>query len=169
MNHQSNIETAYFGGGCFWCTEAAFQLVPGVIKVTPGYAGGHSQNPTYEDICTGTTGHAEVVEILFDQDLVSYQKLLKIFFKIHDPTTLNRQGNDIGAQYRSIILYTSDTQKQTATPFLANTVTELVPFTIFYQAEPYHHNYFKNHPDEAYCQAIIKPKLDRLASLSSTI
>jgi peptide-methionine (S)-S-oxide reductase len=159
LQTNSKTETAYLGGGCFWCTEAAFQLVPGVVKVTPGYAGGHTQNPTYDEVCTGTTGHAQVVKIEFNPEIISYKDILKIFFKIHDPTTPNRQGNDIGPQYRSIIFYTNQVQQQTAEPFLKNTITELVPLTIFYPAEPYHHNYFKNNPHQAYCQFVIRPKL----------
>jgi peptide-methionine (S)-S-oxide reductase len=160
-------DIAYLGGGCFWCTEAAFQLIPGVSNVTPGYAGGHLENPTYKAVCTGTTGHAEIVKIEYDPSLVTYQKLLDIFFKIHDPSTPNRQGNDIGPQYRSIILYASEDQKQTALPFLENTVTELVPFTMFYEAEPYHHNYFNKNPNQAYCQFVIRPKLDKMQNYLS--
>jgi peptide-methionine (S)-S-oxide reductase len=158
----SYSDFAYFGGGCFWCLEATFQLVPGVTHVTPGYAGGTLKNPTYEQVSTGTTGHAEVVKIDFDPTQITYEQLLKIFFKVHDPTTPNRQGNDIGPQYRSIILYTNDKQKQIAQSFLTNTVTELVPLDVFYEAESYHHNYYQNHPDQAYCQLVIRPKLDKL-------
>jgi peptide-methionine (S)-S-oxide reductase len=167
MNHKSKSDQAYLGGGCFWCTEAAFQLIPGVSTVTPGYAGGHLENPTYKAVCTGTTGHAEVVKVEYDPHFITYQDLLNVFFQIHDPTTPNRQGNDIGPQYRSIILYASEDQKQTAQPFLENTVTELVPFTMFYEAEPYHHNYFNKNPNQAYCQFVIRPKLDKMQNYLS--
>lgn len=162
-------ETAIFGGGCFWCTEAVFESLRGVTSVMPGYAGGSTQHPTYEEVCTGETGHAEVIRVEFDPSIISYQDLLTVFFAAHDPTTLNRQGNDVGTQYRSIILYTNDRQKQDAEAFIAkldedgaNVVTEVVPLGTFYEAEPYHHHYFLNNPDKAYCQLVINPKLGKV-------
>jgi len=162
--------SAVFGGGCFWCTEAAFQRIKGVTGVVPGYAGGNVQQPSYERVTTGTTGHAEVVRVTFDPDVVSYKDLLKVFFAIHDPTTPNRQGNDIGPQYRSIILFVDDQQRQEAESFVAEInpdfdnriVTELEPLTAFYEAEEYHHNYFNRNPNAGYCQVIISPKVSKL-------
>jgi len=162
--------SAVFGGGCFWCTEAAFQRIKGVTGVVPGYAGGNVQQPSYERVTTGTSGHAEVVRITFDPDVVSYKDLLKVFFAIHDPTTPNRQGNDIGPQYRSIILFVDDQQRQEAESFVAEInpdfdnriVTELEPLTAFYEAEEYHHNYFNRNPNAGYCQVIISPKVSKL-------
>lgn len=157
-------ETVYFGGGCFWCIEAIFQKVKGVKTVTSGYSGGHTENPKYGDVCTGTTGHAEVLEVKFDNTKVSFKDLLEVFFAVHDPTTLNRQGNDIGTQYRSIILYTTEKQKEEAEIYLKtipNAVTEIVPFTKFYKAEDYHMNYFENNKNKPYCQLVIRPKLDK--------
>lgn len=162
-------EVAVFGGGCFWCTEAVFQNLKGVISVMPGYAGGETLNPTYENICTGTTGHAEVLRIKYDPVQVSYNDLLTVFFATHDPTTPNRQGSDIGPQYRSIILYTNENQKREAEQFISElnkegkkVVTELKKFEKFYEAEDYHHNYYLKNPDKAYCQIVINPKLEKL-------
>jgi len=165
-----SIQTAVFGGGCFWCTEAAFQNLKGVTSAVPGYAGGPGKAPTYEQVCTGATGHAEVVQVTFDPKIISYENLLGVFFTVHDPTTLNRQGNDIGSQYRSIILTTDEQQKKEALEFIDNlnkdfggkTVTEVVPLTAFYEAEEYHHNYFKKNSSAAYCQAIISPKITKM-------
>ena len=168
----SNSEIAVFGGGCFWCTEALFTELRGVISVMPGYAGGTTANPTYEAVCTGSTGHAEVIRIEFDPTQVSFNDLLTVFFATHDPTTLNRQGNDVGTQYRSIILYTNDRQKADAEAFIKNltdsdpkgkpVVTEIKPLEKFYDAEDYHRNYFKNNSKQPYCQVIIEPKVEKL-------
>jgi len=164
------MEVATLGGGCFWCTEAIFSEVKGVEKVEPGYAGGTVENPTYEQVCTGTTGHAEVVQITFDPQVISYRQLLTIFFTIHDPTTPNRQGEDVGSQYRSIILYHSEEQRRVAEEVMEEVrrakiwgdrpiVTELVPFKAFYRAEEYHHNYYRRNPEKPYCRLVIAPKL----------
>ena len=162
-------EFATFGGGCFWCMEAEFQKVPGVVHITSGFAGGHTENPSYHDVCTGTTGHAEVTQIEFDPKKVSYEKLLNYFWDAHDPTTLNRQGADEGTQYRSIILYSSDAQKAAAEKSKAEAksrfrdpiVTEIVPLAKFYKAEDYHQNYYNENPYAGYCQVVIKPKLEK--------
>ena len=159
---------AVFGGGCFWCLDAIFRNVKGVRNVTCGYAGGRRANPTYEQVCSGVTGHAEVVEIDYDENVISYDDLLEIFFNIHDPTQLNRQGNDIGTQYRSIILYLDENQKQKALKKIEelknkgiNVVTEVKPLKIFYPAEDYHQNYFYNNPQNPYCSYVIAPKLKK--------
>lgn len=169
-NAPEKLETAVIGGGCFWCAEAVFQRIPGVKSVTSGFAGGTVPDPTYEQVCTGKTGHAEVVQIVFDPKILSYDKLLEIFWEAHDPTTLNRQGNDVGTQYRSIILYTSETQKaeaekskaEAAKHFSSPITTEIVPLKKFYSAEDYHQNYFNLHQNQGYCQFIIGPKLRHL-------
>ncbi|MCD8507383.1 peptide-methionine (S)-S-oxide reductase MsrA [Candidatus Woesebacteria bacterium] len=163
-------ETAYFGGGCFWCTEALLETVPGVVDVISGYAGGTVPNPSYTAVCTGLTGHAEVVEVTFDPEVISYQELVEIFFEIHNPTTRNRQGADIGPQYRSIILTTSAEQKNTAEKVKAAidasekfdkpVVTEIKPLITFYPAEEHHQDYFSKNPEKAYCRMVISPKLD---------
>lgn len=161
------------GGGCFWCTEAAYQMVRGVRNVTPGYAGGHVQNPSYEAVVQGNTGHAEVIEIDFDEKRVSLEDILRIFWTIHDPTSLNRQGADVGAEYRSVIFYADEQQKQTAetsrqeaqTFWDKPIVTSIEPLNMFYLAEEYHRDYFKNHPEQAYCQMVINPKLAKLRKL----
>ncbi|MBI3291112.1 peptide-methionine (S)-S-oxide reductase MsrA [Candidatus Falkowbacteria bacterium] len=165
-------QTIIFGGGCFWCTEATFQKLKGVISAVPGYAGGEAPNPSYEHVCSGNTGHAEVIKIEFNPDEISFKNLLEVFFAVHDPTTLNKQGSDVGAQYRSIILYTSEDQKKQAEEFIKKLseegiyqnkiVTELKPLDKFYEAESYHHNYYEKNPDQAYCQAVINPKLKKL-------
>ncbi|HWC60527.1 MAG TPA: peptide-methionine (S)-S-oxide reductase MsrA [Verrucomicrobiae bacterium] len=165
----TNDEIATFGGGCFWCMEAEFQRIPGVVHVTSGFAGGHTQNPTYEDVCTGGTGHAEVTQIEFDPKKISYEKLLNYFWDAHDPTTLNRQGADVGTQYRSVILYSSEAQKAAAEKSKAEAqkrfkdpiVTEIVPLKKFYKAEDYHQNYYNDNPSAGYCQVVIKPKVDK--------
>ncbi|HMV42765.1 MAG TPA: peptide-methionine (S)-S-oxide reductase MsrA [Leptospiraceae bacterium] len=157
------------GGGCFWCLEAVYQLVEGVTSVVSGYAGGHKINPTYKEVCDETTGHAEVVQLEFDSEKTSLSKLLEIFWKIHDPTTLNRQGNDVGTQYRSIILYEDANQKEIAEASKKDAqsnwnkpiVTEIVPLTTFYPAEDYHQNYFNNNPYNSYCAYVVKPKVDK--------
>jgi peptide-methionine (S)-S-oxide reductase len=164
------IEKATFGGGCFWCAEAVFQRIPGVKSVTSGFAGGRTPNPTYEQVCAGSTGHAEVIQIVFDPTEISYDKLMEIFFEAHDPTTLNRQGNDEGEQYRSIILYSSEAQKvsaekaktEAARLYRDPIVTEIVPLTKFYPAEGYHQNYYNLHKNQGYCQFVIRPKLRKL-------
>lgn len=163
-------EKAYFAGGCFWCLEASFKLVPGVISANPGYTGGTTEYPTYEQVCSGKTGHAEATEIEYDPKKVSYGELLNIFFKIHDPSQENRQGNDVGSQYRSAIFYTSEEQRGIAEEYLQNlrdageydtVCTELRPLEQFWPAEAYHQDYFEKHPSEAYCQAIIRPKVEK--------
>ncbi len=168
----NKIETAYFGSGCFWCSEAVFQMIKGVLSAVPGYAGGTVPDPTYEDVSTGTTGHAEVVKVEFDPTQISYEALLNIFFATHDPTTPNRQGNDVGTQYRSIILTESETQQEIAQKFIEDLeieqafplsiVTQVVPLKKFYEAEDYHKNYFQKNPNAAYCQMIISPKVSRM-------
>ncbi|MGD1087712.1 MAG: peptide-methionine (S)-S-oxide reductase MsrA [Verrucomicrobiota bacterium] len=163
-------EIADLGGGCFWCMEAVFERVPGVISVTSGFAGGHTDNPTYQEVCTETTGHAEVTEIKFDPAKISYAKLLEVFWQAHDPTTLNRQGADEGTSYRSIILYRNEKQKLIAEKSMLEAqenfkhpiVTEIVPFTKFYQAEDYHQEYYDNNSNAPYCQVVIAPKLEKL-------
>lgn len=164
-----STETATLGGGCFWCTEAILSELEGVSRVIPGYAGGTVPRPTYEQVCTGRTGHAEVVQATFDPTVVSYHDLLTIFMTTHDPTSRNRQGNDVGTQYRSVILFHSPAQKATAEQVIRELesarlwkrtiVTELVPFTAFYPAEEYHRDYFRRNPTSGYCQAIIAPKV----------
>jgi len=165
----NHTETATFGGGCFWCMEAEFQRIPGVIHVTSGFAGGHTENPTYEDVCTGSTGHAEVTQIEYDPEKVSYEKLLGYFWDAHDPTTLNRQGADTGTQYRSVILYQNEAQKTAAEKSKAEAqkkfkdpiVTQIVPLKKFYVAEDYHQNYFNDNPNAGYCLVVIKPKVEK--------
>jgi len=168
--NSNTIETATFGGGCFWCMEAVYERLPGVLSVTSGYAGGHTANPTYHEVCGGDTGHAEVTQIKFDATKISYAQLLDVFWQAHDPTTLNRQGNDEGTQYRSIILYHDEKQKLIAEKsklaaqqnFFKPIVTEIVPLTKFYSAEDYHQGYFDAHGHEPYCQIVIAPKLEKL-------
>ena len=170
MNSINAIETATFGGGCFWCTEAVYERLPGVISVTSGFAGGQTPNPTYVQICSGNTGHAEVTQIEFDPAKSSYKKLLDVFWQAHDPTTLNRQGADEGTQYRSIILYHNEAQKLAAEKSKAEAqknfkhpiVTKIVPFTKFYKAENYHQEYYDNNSNAPYCQIVIAPKLKKL-------
>lgn len=172
---QKRLEVATLGGGCFWCTEAVFSLVKGVEKVESGYSGGKLENPTYEQVSTGTTGHAEVIQITFDPDTISFKGILEIFFSTHDPTSLNRQGNDIGTQYRSIIIYHNDQQKTTAEQVIKELtnakawnkpiVTQLEPFKAFYKAEDYHQEYFKRHPERTYCSLVIAPKIAKLQEL----
>lgn len=155
------------GGGCFWCTEAVFEELKGVEKVESGYSGGTVPNPTYEQVCSGTTGHAEVSQITFDPKVISLKQILEVFFTVHDPTTLNRQGNDTGTQYRSVIFYRNDEQKTAAEQAIKDAgklwddkiVTELAPFKAFYKAEDYHQEYYRNNPRQGYCQVIISPKV----------
>ena len=168
---QNKTEIATLGGGCFWCIEAIYERVRGVIKVTSGYSGGHIENPTYEQVSTGTTGHAESVQIEFDPTVISYNEILDIFWQIHDPTQLNRQGNDIGPQYRSVIFYHDERQKEIALKSKAELekekifdkpiVTEITAFKRFYPAESYHKNYYDRNSDEPYCQLVITPKLQK--------
>jgi peptide-methionine (S)-S-oxide reductase len=168
----NRTSVATLGGGCFWCTEAVFSQVAGVLQVEPGYAGGAVANPTYEQVSTGRTGHAEAVQISFDPEIISFKELLELFFATHDPTTRNRQGADVGSQYRSVIFYHSQKQKAVAEQtiqqledagiFDAPIVTEVEPFSAFYRAESYHRDFFKLHPEHAYCQVVISPKVAKL-------
>ena len=169
-------EVAVFGGGCFWCTEAIFSSLKGVMEVLPGYAGGTVPNPTYEQVCTGTTGHAEAIKITFDPSQITYNDLLTVFFATHDPITLNRQGADVGTQYRSVIFTTTPDQEQQAKDFISQlnqeglkVVTEITSFTEFYPAEDYHKNYYENHKDQPYCEAVISPKLEKLQAKFSEL
>jgi peptide-methionine (S)-S-oxide reductase len=172
-DHKSGkkLETATFGTGCFWCTEAIFERLDGVEKVISGYSGGHIKNPSYKEVCTGTTGHAEVIRIYFDPEVISYEELLDVFWQTHDPTTLNRQGNDVGTQYRSVIFYHNEEQKKIAEKskqemdhsgtFADPIVTEISPLINFYEAENYHQDYFENNPNQPYCSVIIAPKVKK--------
>ncbi|ALE53272.1 methionine sulfoxide reductase A [Candidatus Thioglobus autotrophicus] len=159
------MQTAYFAGGCFWCVEAVFQRISGVASVESGYCNGLTQNPTYVDICTGLTGHAEVVKVNFDESQLSFTQLLQVFFATHDATTLNQQGNDKGTQYRSAIFYENIEQKNLAQQYMQTLgdkiVTEVSALDVFYPAENYHQNYFNNNPDQAYCRMLIMPKLNK--------
>jgi peptide-methionine (S)-S-oxide reductase len=159
------MQTAYFAGGCFWCVEAVFQRINGVVNVESGYCNGSTQNPTYQDICTGATGHAEVVKIEFDESQASFEQLLAVFFATHDATTLNQQGNDRGTQYRSAVFYTNTEQQNQAKLFIEklgdNIVTEVTELAVFYPAEDYHQNYFNINPNQPYCAMLIAPKLDK--------
>lgn len=166
------METATFGGGCFWCTEAIFKRLKGIEEVVSGYAGGHRENPSYEEVSMGVSGHAEVVQIEFDPHVISYKKLLEIFFHLHDPTTLNRQGNDVGEQYRSVIFYHNDAQREDAEAvrdevaesgrYSDPIITEIVPFERFYTAEEYHQNYYETNKTQGYCSYTIAPKIQKL-------
>ncbi len=166
----SSTELATVGGGCFWCTEAVLERLSGVKKVVSGYAGGRDANPTYEEVCTGTTGHAEVIQVEFDPAVISYDKILEVFFEAHDPTTLNRQGADEGTQYRSVIFYHNEAQQKAAAraKIAAQAlwpdpiVTEVSPLTRFYPAEGYHQDYFRKNPNQGYCTFVIKPKVKKL-------
>ena len=161
---------AVLGGGCFWCVEGAYKDMKGILSALPGYAGGHDLNPNYNSVCNGTTGHAEVVEIIFDEDVISYETILEVFFTVHDPTQLNRQGNDIGTQYRSAIFYIDDEQKIIADRvkekfqeyFDRDIVTEITELSNYHEAEEYHHNYFKLNPGNGYCQMVVAPKLSKV-------
>jgi peptide-methionine (S)-S-oxide reductase len=171
--NQTEITT--LGGGCFWCVEAVFQRIDGVLNVIPGYAGGHVKNPSYREICTGKTGHAEVARIKFDPNIISYKQLLNVFWQAHDPTTLNKQGADIGTQYRSVIFYHSEEQKAVAeksiksaneSKYWPNPIqTEITEINSYTDAEDYHDNYYNENPNQPYCQFVIKPKLDKLEKL----
>lgn len=169
-NQMTNkMEEATFGAGCFWCVEAIFQDLKGVVTVESGYAGGKIKNPTYKEICSGLTGHAEVIRITFDPSVITFADLVRVLFVVHDPTTLNRQGNDVGTQYRSVIFYNSEEQKETAQRikeefeqkalYDAPIVTQIEPLTNYYPAEQYHQNYYKDNPNQPYCKAIIAPKV----------
>lgn len=165
-------EQATLGGGCFWCTEAAFEQIQGIDSVVSGYAGGTTPNPTYEQVCSGRTGHAEVIRITYDPDVLGFRDVLEIFFTVHDPTTLNRQGADVGTQYRSVIFYHDEEQRRVAEEVIRELsdervwedpiVTELAPLTEFYPAEAYHQGYYRRNPDQGYCQVVIAPKLAKL-------
>jgi len=168
----SRISVATLAGGCFWCLEAAFEQLEGVVSVLPGYMGGHDPHPTYEAVCRGNTGHAEVVQVRFDPTVIDYETLLTAFFTIHDPTTLNRQGHDVGTQYRSAIYYHDETQRATAEAMIARLsaervwsapiVTEVTPATTFFEAEEYHHQYYRRNPYQGYCMAVVGPKAAKL-------
>ena len=171
MTEKATLETATFGTGCFWCTEAVFQQLEGVSKVTSGYSGGSVESPTYKQVCTGTTGHAECLKIEYDPTKITFDELLEVFWQVHDPTTLNRQGNDIGTQYRSVVFYHDAIQKSKVQKyatalnksgaFANQIVTKLEPFVKFYPAEDYHQNYFNLNGSESYCQFVIKPKVEK--------
>ena len=171
------MNKATFGSGCFWCTEAVFQDIVGVASVVSGYTGGKIANPAYREVCSGRTGHAEVVQITYDPDLISYDELLEVFWKTHDPTTLNQQGNDVGTQYRSVIYYHNEQQQQlaeaykqklnTSGAFNDPVVTEISPAEAFYAAEEYHQNYYKNNPEQGYCSFVIRPKVDKFKQVFS--
>ena len=175
MPFKENItakEVAVFGGGCFWCTEAVFKMLRGVSSVEPGYAGGQTEQPTYEEVSTGKTGYAEVIRVEYDPSTIEYRDLMTVFFGSHDPTTLNRQGSDVGTQYRSVIFYSNPKQQKQAMAFIAElnatnidgakVVTEVVPLTKYYPAESYHQDYFTNHKEATYCQLVINPKLEKV-------
>ncbi len=183
MNQQTNpalpttstsadgLQLATFGNGCFWCTEAVFQQLDGVTKVESGYSGGQVKNPTYREVCDGRTGHAEVIQITYDPQKISFEELLEVFWKTHNPTTLNRQGADVGTQYRSAVFYHTDEQKRLAEEykhkldasgaFPNRIVTEITPFSVFYKAEDYHQNYFNQNGEQPYCQIVIRPKVEK--------
>jgi peptide-methionine (S)-S-oxide reductase len=170
-NKKSKMEVATFGNGCFWCTEAIFQDLKGVQSAVSGYSGGQVENPTYKQVCTGNTGHAEVLQITYDPAVITFDELLEVFWETHDPTTLNRQGNDVGTQYRSAVFYHNDTQKKLSEEykkkldasgaFSKPIVTEIVPFKKFYKAEDYHQNYFNLNGEQPYCSMVIRPKVDK--------
>lgn len=170
-----DIETATLGGGCFWCTEAVYLQLKGVIEVKPGYSGGHVKNPTYEEVCTGNTGHAEVIQISYDTEIVDFSEILEVFFLSHDPTTLNRQGNDIGTQYRSAIFYHNEEQMKLAEEIIEEfekeevypdpIVTEVTAFDKFYIAEDYHINYYARNKNQPYCQFVVAPKLEKFQKI----
>lgn len=171
LTGSENLDTATFGTGCFWCTEAIFQQLKGVKKVSSGYAGGHVENPTYKEVCEGTTGHAECIEVVYDPKELTFDELLEVFWQTHDPTTLNRQGNDIGTQYRSVVFYHTDEQKAKAEKYKAalnksgafsdSIITEISPASTFYVAEDYHQNYYNNNGSQPYCYFVIRPKMEK--------
>ncbi|CAI2765358.1 peptide-methionine (S)-S-oxide reductase MsrA [Flavobacterium collinsii] len=167
----SNLETITLGGGCYWCVEAVYENLDGVKSVISGFSGGKVANPTYEEVCTGTTGHAEVVQITYDKNITDLNEIFKVFFTVHDPTTLNRQGADVGTQYRSVIFYKNDEQKKAAESIIAELnkakvysspiVTKVEPFRAFYKAEDYHQNYYANNKNQPYCKMVIQPKIEK--------
>lgn len=175
VDNTGAYETATFGNGCFWCTEAVFQQLNGVISVTSGYSGGEVENPTYKQVCTGTTGHAECLNIVYDPSMISFDELLEVFWKTHDPTTLNRQGNDVGTQYRSVIFYHNEEQKTKAEKYKAEldksgaynnpVVTIIEPFVKFFPAEDYHQNYFNENGEAPYCQFVVRPKVEKFEKI----
>lgn len=175
LKETMKTDTATFGTGCFWCTEAIFQELKGVVSATSGYSGGNINNPTYEQVCTGTTGHAECIQVIYNPTEITYDELLEVFWKVHDPTTLNQQGADIGPQYRSVIFYHSEDQKQKAESYktvLNNEkafdkpiITAIEPFKNFFAAENYHQNFYSNNPNYGYCRIVIKPKLDKFEKI----
>jgi len=166
-----NADTVTLGGGCFWCIEAVLLNLNGVVEVSSGYSGGKTKNPTYREVCSGMTGHAEVVQVVYDRTKVRFEEILEVFFTMHDPTTLNRQGNDVGTQYRSVIFYNSPEQKEISEKIIADLnksgaydspiVTQVEALTVYYKAEDYHQNYFNNNSEQGYCQYVIQPKLDK--------
>jgi methionine-S-sulfoxide reductase len=172
---QNGNDTITLGGGCYWCVEAVYELMDGVVDVSAGFTGGHRKNPSYEEVCMGTTGHAEVAQIIFDSTQTSVQEILKVFFTVHDPTTLNRQGNDVGTQYRSAIYYHSIKQKEIAQTIIrelndskaysSEIVTEVAPLTIFYRAKEDHQDYYENNSEDAYCRMVIQPKIEKFEKL----
>lgn len=178
MDSTIKTETATFGAGCFWCVEAIFQDLDGVLSVTSGYSGGRIDNPTYKEVCSGLTGHAEVCQIVFDENKISYDELLEAFWKTHDPTTLNRQGNDAGTQYRSVIFFHNEKQKELAEKYKEElnksgawdktVVTAINPFTKFFKAENYHQNYFNENGDQPYCKFVIQPKVEKFRKVFAT-
>ncbi len=175
INSAAQTETATLGGGCFWCTEAIFRSLKGVESVESGYSGGHENNPSYQDVCTGETGHAEVIQLKFNPQVISYSEILEVFFQIHDPTSLNRQGADVGTQYRSVIFYHSPQQRDLAESYISQLnkenvfgkklVTEVEPFHHFFKAEAYHQNYFSNNRTQGYCQFVIVPKMEKFKKI----
>lgn len=166
-----SIKEVTFGAGCFWCVEACFKDLEGVVNVLPGYSGGQIKNPSYKEVCSGTTGHAEVARVEYNEEIISFEELLKVFWFVHNPTTLNRQGNDIGEQYRSVIFYHDEQQKELSEKYKQRlnesgawenpVVTEICPLINFYPAENYHHNYFQNNPDQPYCDSVVRPKVEK--------
>jgi peptide-methionine (S)-S-oxide reductase len=172
------IQEATLGAGCFWCIEACYKDVKGVIEVYPGYSGGHTTNPTYKDVCNEITGHAEVARVVFDDEQVSFDEILEVFWFVHDPTQLNRQGNDVGTQYRSVVFYHNASQKEVAEAYKSRLtadkvwerpiVTEISALTNFYKAEDYHHDYFANNPGNLYCQSVVRPKVEKFRKVFSS-
>lgn len=171
QNKKANLETITLGGGCYWCVEAVYENLDGVKSVVSGFSGGKVVNPSYEEVCTGTTGHAEVVQITYDKNITDINEIFKVFFTVHDPTTLNRQGADVGTQYRSVIFYKNDEQKKAAESIIAELnkakvynspiVTKVEPFKVFYKAEDYHQNYYANNKTQPYCKMVIQPKIEK--------
>ncbi|MET3028124.1 peptide-methionine (S)-S-oxide reductase MsrA [Flavobacterium sp. UW10123] len=171
QNKKANLETITLGGGCYWCVEAVYENLDGVKSVVSGFSGGKVANPTYEEVCTGETGHAEVVQITYDKNVTDINEIFKVFFTVHDPTTLNRQGADVGTQYRSVIFYKNDEQKKAAQSIITELnkakvysspiVTKVEPFKVFYKAEDYHQNYYSNNKNQPYCKMVIQPKIEK--------